>query len=248
MKKFLVVQKLFSMIILVFSWSPWVQAQLAVFDASAFAQLVEQVSELEKSYVELQTQGKHIQSAIAGLSTSGYQWSNDDLLSMMTQINSVMERNQAISYTASNLDSQFMAHFPGYMGTTSGQSYDEQYQTNMHDTLNTINNSLASIGMNTGDFATESSRLDAIHAHVTGAVGQTQALQALSEVNEELVTQTQSLRQIVSAQANAEATYYAQQMQQEASRKANMDNVIAAGSTEEVVYGSNPDTILHVPY
>jgi P-type conjugative transfer protein TrbJ len=158
-----------------------------------------------------------------------------------------MQRNQAIAYNASNLDHQFTAHFPGYAGTTSGQSYHDQYQTNIHDTLSTINNSLASIGMNTEDFSSESSRLNAIHSHVQGAVGQTQAMQAMSEVSEELVTQTQSLRQIVSAQANMEATYYAQQMQKEASSTANMDNVIAAGSTEEVVYGSNPDNILHTP-
>lgn len=229
--------------------SPLSQAQLAVFDGASFGQLVEQVAELEKQYSELQTQGSNIKRSLDALEKLGdYQWSNDQLLSLMDQINTVMERNQAISYTASNLDSQFIAHFPGYAGSSGGQNYQTQYQTNVHDTLSTINNSLSSIGMNTGDFATESSRLNAIHSHVQGAVGQTQALQALSEVNEELVTQTQSLRQIVSAQANSEATYYAQQIQQKATSQANLDTVVNAGSTEDVVYGSNPDDILHSPY
>lgn len=248
MKKVFTCRNILSVTAFVFLLSPMAHAQLAVFDGANFGQLVEQVAELEKQYTELQSQGQHIKTSLNALtSLPNFQWSNADAMSMMGQINTVMQRNQAIAYNASNLDSQFTAHFPGYVGSTNGQSYQARYQTNTNDTLNTINNSLASIGMNTGDFANESTRLDTIHNHVQGAVGQTQTLQALSEVNEELVTQTQSLRQIVSAQANSEAVYFANQVQKEASSKANLDDVIAAGNTSEVVYGSNPDNILHSP-
>lgn len=214
-------------------------AQLAVFDASNFGELIEQGIALDEEYQELIKQGANIQHALETL--GDYTWSNNELLSLMTQLNSTMERNQAISYTASNLDSQFALHFPGYVSTGNGQTYQQQYQANTDHTLATINNALASIGINMNDLSSESSRLDVIHTHVQGAVGQTQALQALSEVNEELVTQTQSLRQIVSAQANSESTYYAQQIQKEASSEAELQEVLSKGKTDIPAYAANPD-------
>lgn len=207
-------------------------AQLAVFDASAFGQLVTEVTLLQQQLDET------TKSLAALKSLGSFQWANEDMLNLMNELNSTMNQYSRISYNAANLDTQFKQLYPGYQSPTN---YQEQYQENATETLNTINGTLKTIGMNTSDFSTESSRLGALHTHVQTAQGQTQAIQAMSEISEELVTQTQSLRQMVAAQTNSEAAYFSQQVQKEASGEAELQEVLSKGMTEAPAYASDPD-------
>ena len=206
--------------------------QLAVFDASAFGQLITQVSLLQQ---QLNQMTKSL-DALKGL--GNFEWANEATLGLMNDLNSTMNQYSRISYNAANLDAQFKQLYPGYQSPTN---YQQQYQDNVTETLNTINGTLKSVGMNTGDFSTESSRLNTLHTHVQSAQGQTQAIQAMSEVSEELVTQTQSLRQMVAAQTNGEAAYFSGQVQKEASSEAELQEVLSKGMTEAPAYAANPD-------
>lgn len=214
-------------------------AQIAVFDSAALGQMMEEMMELESQTRELTSHTTSLQASIKRLGT--YQWSNDDMLSLMDSLSDNMRQYSKIAYSAADLDKQFTTFFPGY---DAKNDYQSQYQDNVNETMKTLNGSLKTIGMNAGNFSSESARLGRLHDHVQSAEGQTQVIQAMGEMSEELVTQTQSLRQIVSAQANAETAYYAQQIQKQATTQANMNAVLAAGSTEDVVYGSNPDDII----
>jgi P-type conjugative transfer protein TrbJ len=216
--------------------SPFSLASMPVIDATAIAKLVEELNEMKRQTDKLNSQ---IQSL------SGYAWSNDDALDLMNDLSAQMNQYSHIAYSAQNLDAQFAKYFPGYVAP---ENYQAQYESNINDTLRTFNGALQTIGLNTNNFSSEKARLDAIHSHVQSAEGQTQAVQAMTEVSEELVTQTQSLRQIVSAQANAQTAYYAQAVQQEASAKATQSEVIKAGSTTPIEYGSIPENQLNSPY
>lgn len=216
--------------------SPSSYAMMLVIDAAAVAKLVDELNELKEQTDKLKDHSTYLQNALEQLST--YKWSSDDMLSLMDDLNTTMQQYSHIATSASNLDQQYKIYFPGYV---SQSDYSTQYKNNVTETLNTINGSLHTIGMNTNDFSSETARLNSLHSHVQSAQGQTQAIQALSEVSEEMVTQSQSLRQIVSAQANSEAAYYAEQVQKDATVQANISNVINAGSTTLPVYGSNSD-------
>lgn len=219
------------------------QAQLAVIDAASIAQLGEELTELENHLIELK---KHTTSLEHSVSTfdGTYQWSTNEMLNLMTDLNKKMQEYSHIAYSASNLDSQFKTYYPGFTAyDAQGQLINsgQLYQANVDDTLRTMNGSLQTIGMNMGDFSTENSRMEAIQQHTQDAQGQTQVLQAMSEASGELASQTQKLRQIVSAQANAQIAYQAEQVQKEATADAELQEVLSKGMTQAPEYASNPD-------
>lgn len=106
-------------------------------------------------------------------------------------------------------------------------------------TLNTLNSVLQSMGTNAQDFQNENARLAFLQRQSQSAKGQTQAIQASSQIASEMVSQTQLLRQTVIAQTNAQTAYYATQVQNDASAKAELEHVIQSGSTNVPAYGTS---------
>jgi P-type conjugative transfer protein TrbJ len=202
-------------------------AMMPVIDLGAITQLMYQLSQLK-------TQTEYISTELKQLKGNQYQWS--DAQGVINNLGSVIQQTNGISYNASNIDSQFRKAYPGYKAP---ENFSDQYKNNSEMTLNTLNGVLQSVGTNARDFQDENTRLKFLQAQSQSAQGQTQAIQAASQIASETVSQIQLLRQTVIAQTNAQTTYYATNIQNEASSRAELEEVISAGSTTVPAYGSS---------
>jgi len=200
---------------------------MPVIDIGAIAQLIKQLDVLKE-------QATNIKAELAQLEDNQYRWSENQKL--VNELGSIVQQTNGIAYNASNLNQQFQEAYPGYKAP---QNYQEQYKNNINTTLNTLNGILQSEGMNANDFQNENIRLAFLQSQVKSAKGQTQAIQASAEIASEMITQIQLLRQTVIAQSNAQTTYYATKLQNEASAKAELDEVIQSGSTNIPKYGTS---------
>ena len=197
-------------------------AMYPVIDITAIAKLTEEINQLS----ELTTHTKLLQQELAQLTNSNW----DTAQTKINELNGIVNQTDTIAYSASNIDSNFRQVFPGYQsGTTT--TYSDQYQKVIKNTQNTLNSILQSMGASASNFSNENSHLTDLQNAVTGADGQTKAIQAASQIASEEVSQLQLLRQTVIAQTNAQNTYYAAEIQKEASAKQAFDNLVDTSKT-----------------
>lgn len=202
-------------------------AMLPVIDFAALAQLGNQLAELR---VQTQT----IQQTVQTLSGDQYQWGNNQLL--INQLGSALENTHGLAYSASRWDEQFKQAYPGYVAPAQ---WNQQYQANVNTAQHTFAGTLHSLGLSAQHFATETNRLVFLQHQVQHAQGQTQAIQASAQMSSEIATQLQLLRQTTMAQTNAQTAYYATQVQDEASRRAQCAAIVKAGATTMPPYGTS---------
>jgi len=192
------------------------------------------IYQLEVQLRELRAQSEYIKRELDVLKPDQYHWSSAGIL--ISSLSNVMNATNGIAYTAGDLDKKFRDAFPGYKAP---QDYNQAYQNNVNTTQNTLNGVLQSMGTSARDFTATDTRMAFLQKQSQSATGQTQAIQASSQIAAEMVTQIQLLRQTIIAQTNAQSVYYASQIQNEANDKADLASIIKAGSREVPAYGSS---------
>lgn len=203
---------------------------MAVFDYQNYLELVSQIN-------LLQQQAEYLQQSLNAIKTLGddqYQWS--DISKQINQLGSVIQSTNGISYTAQNVGNQFQKTYPGYQPP---QDFNQQYQQSVTTTMNTLNGALQSLNMSSEDFTNEPKRIAFLQSQVQNAHGQTQAIQASAQISTEVVSQLQLLRQTIMTETNAQNSYYAQQLQTQASSEAGFNQMIKNGNTHLIPYGSS---------
>lgn len=204
-----------------------VHANLAVIDIAAVTQLIHQLSQLKQ-------QTLYIQQELQGLKSGQFHWGNAQRL--IDDLALVVKQKNSIAYSASDINEKFQKNYPGYKAP---QNFSESYQNNVNTTQDTLNGVLQSMSSSAKDFQNENARLAFLQKQSESAKGQTQAIQASSQIASEMVSQIELLRQVMIAQSNAQNTYYATQIQNEANAKADLSKIIQAGSTDIPEYGSS---------
>jgi P-type conjugative transfer protein TrbJ len=202
-------------------------ADMPVIDFSALIQLGDQLEQLRE-------QTKYIQQQLQNLTSGQYKWSNAQ--GIINNLGSIVNKTNTIAYNASNLNQKFQKSFPGYEVSSN---FKELYKNNINMTQNTLNAVLQSMGANAKNFQSENERLSFLQRQSQNARGQTQAIQAGSQIASEMVSQIQMLRQTIIAQTNAQTAFYATQLQTQASARAELERIISNGSTETPEYGSS---------
>jgi len=202
-------------------------AMMPVIDAAALAQLANQLTELK-------TQTQSMQQTLKTLSGNQYQWSNTE--NFLNQLQNTMQKTQGMTYQTDQLQEQFQKAYPGYQ---SPGAFQKQYQTNVNTAQQTFSGVMQSLSLHAQHFQNENNHLSFLQQQAQNAQGQTQAIQASSQIASEIVSQQQLLRQTVMTQSNAQTAYYATQLQAEASSRAELESVIHGGSTKIPDYGSS---------
>jgi P-type conjugative transfer protein TrbJ len=218
-------KKIFSITLCILSGN--VYAELPVIDFSALIQLRYQVEQLTE-------QTKYVRMELQQLDDAQYQWS--DVRVLINHLAAIIQQMHGIAYNAANINQQFQQTYPGYQ---AAQDFSQQYKNNTNTTLNTLNGVLQSVGSSAQNFQNESIHLAYLQQQVQSAAGQTQAIQASTQIVAEIAAQLQLLRQAVIAQTNAQTAYYALQVQHAASSKAELEKIIRAGSTDIPEYGTS---------
>lgn len=206
-------------------------ATMPVIDFAALIQLAEQLAQMK-------AETQYIQQELQVLQGNQYQWGNAQ--GLINNLGAVVQQTNGIAYSASNISQKFQQAYPGYQAP---QNYSQQYKDNTNMTLNTLNGVLQSVGTSAQDFESENTRLAFLQRQSQSAQGQTQAIQAASQIASETVSQIQLLRQTVIAQTNAQTAYYATKVQNDASRQAELEKVMTAGSTTVPTYGTSGHTL-----
>lgn len=202
---------------------------MAVFDLQTFTLIQQQIRKIED-------QTRFLERQLKQLNPDQYQWSS--ALSLINQLGNLMQRSNAISYSVYNIEQRFTQHFPGYKPP---QNYIQNYQTMVNASQQTINNTLVNFGMSAKDFENENRRLEFLQQQSQTVEGQVQAIQVANQLASEQITQLQLLRQTIMAQSSSMDAYYAIQIQDEAYKRAELIQVLKAGSTKIVEYGSSGD-------
>lgn len=217
----LIITKFLILILLTASAMP--SYAMIVYDPIAVGKLVEELNQLryETEYLKDQL------VAIKRLQGNEYDWSNAQEL--INQLGDTVDQGNSLAYSASDINQQFKQHYPGYVPP---ENFQAQYRNNTNMTLNTLNNVLQGLGSNAQDFQNENTRLAFLQRQSQNAKGQTQAIQAASQIASEQVSQLQLLRQTVIAQTNAQAAYYATNIQNKAGGQAELVQIIDNGSTK----------------
>lgn len=197
-------------------------AALPVIDFAGLIQLGNQLSQLK-------AQTKLFEQTIQSLADGDYQWSNAQL--MLNQGKDTIQQMHGLS-----TGKVFQNAYPGYQVPSN---YRQQYQQNVNLTQNTFSGVLQMIKESNDSFSTENKRLSHLQRQVQQGVGQTQVLQSSAQLTSEVVSQMQLLRQSVMAQSNAQTAYYANQVQNQASGRAELEKILCSGSKKVPVYGSS---------
>lgn len=181
-----------------------------------------EISHLVETVTALQTALKKLENF------TSWQDVASEVTGKLNNLGQVSSSMSQLAYSASNAGENFKKTFPGYTPPTN---YTQSYSDIVNNTKSVLEATLKVIGMSAGDFQNENTRLGKLQGVVQSASGTTSAIQAASQIATEEVNQLQLLRQTMISQTNAQTTYYAAQMQKEASAKAEMNNIIQAGDS-----------------
>jgi P-type conjugative transfer protein TrbJ len=131
----------------------------------------------------------------------------------LTDLGRNVQQGHALSYTLSHLDLAFKSAFPGYVNT--GVEFDPQYRRWSQTSLDTISGILGSISAHTSDLNTDAGIIDFLSRKQGTVVGETQAIQAGTEIATFQSSQLLKLRQLMSAQITQTGVALGRQIQVE---------------------------------
>lgn len=147
-----------------------------------------------------------------------------NIASDLNGVNTIMGRVQGISYAASNLDSVFSSHFPGYQAYSAQPTMSNmtaKYQQWSND-MNTSTHSVFSAAQaQNSQMTSETQLLNSLQQQNMSAQGRQQSAQIANELSAQQVAQMQKLRQLVMLQMQQEGTFLQTQSDQDAQRAAN---------------------------
>jgi P-type conjugative transfer protein TrbJ len=152
-----------------------------------------------------------------------------EALPRLLRLGRIIEQEQALAYTMTNVDTVFRQRYPGYRPATD---WAQEYDTWTRTTLDTLRGTLNAVRLHGEDFAGEQARIDSLIAQSDSAVGRMQAVQAGNMLAAEQVQQLVKLRQLMMAQVNAQNVYMATQADKDARRAATQSQWIRNGNTE----------------
>jgi type IV secretion system protein TrbJ len=136
----------------------------------------------------------------------------------LNALGSIVQGGQALSYSLSNLDSQFKARFPGY--GYSGSGYFTQYRSWSQTSLDTTLGALRAAGLQGQQLQSEQSVLSSLRSMAQTSDGRLEALQVMGQISEQQVQQLMKLRELMLADMSSKQSYQAAIIQKQATSEA----------------------------
>jgi len=193
-----------------------------VFDPTMYAS---QLQQLQQETQTVRTEAQQLQYMIQN-TTGGYAGVWQSSQSMLDELDGIIQQEGGLSYTLSNLQSQFQQQFPGYSVPSNP---DQQEAKNIATTLNTLNGTLAAAQSQAQNFANEQAQFGELEGMNKTAVGNLQAIQVGNEIALQQAQQIQMLRQLVVAMINAQNVVAANALNRAAAEDASTQQWLSAG-------------------
>lgn len=163
--------------------------------AQNFAQYAQQTSNLISQLEVMRAQAARLTSATPFSQTS----------SLLTNLMQVVNQGQALGYNLSNITSRFENQYPEF-GKRQGNYFDS-YKNWSQSTSDSIKSALMAAGMQMDNFATESATADTLRTMNETPAGQLQAIQIGNAVSSEMLDEMRKLRQLNTAQNQAQNAF-----------------------------------------
>ena len=138
----------------------------------------------------------------------------------LVDLSQIVKGGFSLAYSLQNLDQTFKLRFVGYAPSTN---YSQQYQTWSQTTLDTINGTLRSIGLQGNQLNSEQAVLNGLRQQSQTALGRMQAIEVGNQIGEQEVEQLMKLRAMMLADMQSKAAYQATQIQTQSTTQANSD-------------------------
>lgn len=166
---------------------------------------------------------------------SQFHWK--DLNQAINQLANDVQKGQAIAFSMSNIEDEFRKRFPGIEKTAKGkvnyrQKYLDWVKTNQH----TMSGTLKALNSQYNNMKKEQSIRETLLAQAKSPTGSMQAIQAGNEIAAEQINQMQQLRQVMIANASANAEYQAFEAQKAAQSEAAITDIIENAGDNDTKY------------
>ncbi len=143
----------------------------------------------------------------------------NQFLNMAQQMKRSMERGQALSYTAANIDQKFRNTFKGYehfliKNNASAQSFQEAYKNMYQSTKDTALNALKTLGIQERDLQNDQDFMSKLRTAMNTAQGTEAAIAVANQLSYHQTEAIQKLQKTVMTQANLQAQFIAEQNQE----------------------------------
>ncbi|MDQ2695558.1 MAG: P-type conjugative transfer protein TrbJ [Pseudomonadota bacterium] len=211
---------------------------IPVIDVSVLAQQTQQVAHMVSS---LANEARMIANQIAQyqeMVRQGMALAEGDWLTLARSIEGldrIIAEGESIAFTMQDLDSQFRGTFQGYQPS---QDWGASYRGWTTRSLDTLRNTLQALGQQHVALGEQDSRLRDLVVLSNQSQGRMQALQAGNRIAATTAQQLMELRQLVAMQTNAQAVYFASQIDKDAAAEAAMQRWVGAPPPPVPVYGT----------
>ncbi|MFD0912715.1 P-type conjugative transfer protein TrbJ [Methylophilus luteus] len=163
--------------------------------AQNFAQYAQQTSNLIAQLEVMRAQASRLTSATPFSQTS----------SLLSNLMKVVNQGQALGYDISSITRKFENQYPDF-GRSQGNYFDS-YKNWSQTTSDSIKSALTASGLQMENFATESATADTLRTMNQSPAGQLQAIQIGNAVSSEMLDEMRKLRQLNTAQNQAQNAY-----------------------------------------
>ena len=136
---------------------------------------------------------------------------------LLKGIMSVVNEGQALGYNIGEITKKFEGQYPEF-GKQKGNFFDS-YQKWSQTTGDSIKSALMAAGLQMANFETESATADTLRMMNKSATGQMQAIQIGNAVSSEMLDEMRKLRQLNTAQNQAQNAYLLSEKQQTDSKE-----------------------------
>ncbi|ACT52128.1 P-type conjugative transfer protein TrbJ [Methylovorus glucosotrophus] len=171
------------------------EAMEMVRQAQNFAQYTQQTSNLIAQLEVARQQAARLTSSTPFSQSSA----------LLANIMSLVNKGQALGYDLSNISQKFETNYPGF-GKQQGSFY-ENYKRWSETASDSIRGALMSSGYQMGNFANETATAETLRQMNMSATGQMQAIQIGNAVSSEMLDEMRKLRQLNTAQMQAQNAY-----------------------------------------
>jgi P-type conjugative transfer protein TrbJ len=218
--------------------APRSEAQMVVLDPvnlvqnivsaiQSITEVAQQVEQLYNEYTQIRNQIQQLQDMANQASQLG---SSDwgQVQSAIAALNNAVRIGQSIAYDLPNLQARFQAEYPGYVAPTD---WNTQYQQWSQTTLDTLNGTLRSAGLNIGDFNSVDSALSALRSANDSATGRNELLQVANSLASLQVAEMTKMRQLLALEINAQNVWKANATNMSAASEAALEEFIGTPAT-----------------
>jgi P-type conjugative transfer protein TrbJ len=222
------------------------RAQLVVMDPVNLVQnivsAIQSITEVAQQVQQLTNEATQITNQIQQLQDMANQAAQigspswGQVQSTIAALANAVNIGQSLAYSLPNIQAQFQGQFPGYVAPTD---WNTQYQAWSQTTLDTLNGTLRSAGMNAGDFGSVQSALDSLQSANDSATGRNELMQVANSLASLQVEEMAKFRQLLALEINAQNVWKAHGTNSDAASEAALQQFIGAPGTVNNPFGSN---------